>query len=88
MPIRRAVAMGLASGPIRRLTRVLADPRASWALFAAAFWIWHVPALYDLALRADAWHHVEYACFFASGLLFWRPVILPCRPGLPGRGER
>ena len=76
-PIRRAVARALASGAIRRLTDVLADPRVSWALFVAAFWTWHVPALYDLALRNDAWHHVEHACFFASGVLFWRPVILP-----------
>jgi cytochrome c oxidase assembly factor CtaG len=76
-PIRRAVAIGLASRPMRRLTRVLVDPRVSWMLFIAAFWIWHIPALYDLALRADAWHHVEHGCFFAAGVLFWRPVILP-----------
>ena len=76
-PIRRAVAIGLASRPMRRLTRMLVDPRVSWMLFIAAFWIWHIPALYDLALRAEAWHHVEHACFFAGGMLFWRPVILP-----------
>jgi cytochrome c oxidase assembly factor CtaG len=76
-PIRRAVAIGLASRPMRRLTRVLTDPRVSWALFIAAFWTWHIPALYDLALRADGWHHVEHACFFAAGMLFWWPVILP-----------
>ena len=62
----------------RRLTGVLADPRVELgASLSLAFWTWHVPALYDLALRADLWHHVEHACFFASGLLFWRPVILP-----------
>jgi cytochrome c oxidase assembly factor CtaG len=84
-PIRHAVAVGLASRPMRRLTRVLTDPRVGWALFIAAFWTWHIPALYDLALRADAWHHVEHACFFASGMLFWRPVILPwpSRPSWP-----
>jgi cytochrome c oxidase assembly factor CtaG len=76
-PIRRAVAIGLASRAMRRPTRVLTDPRVSWALFVAAFWVWHVPALYDLALRSHAWHHAEHACFFVSGLLFWRPVILP-----------
>jgi cytochrome c oxidase assembly factor CtaG len=76
-PIRRAVARALASRVIRRLTEVLADPRVSWALFVAAFWTWHVPALYDLALRDDTWHHVEHACFFAAGMLFWRPVIMP-----------
>jgi len=76
-PARRAVAVGLASRPLRALTGVLADPRVSWAAFIIAFWTWHVPALYDLALRDDVWHHVEHACFFVTGLLFWRLVILP-----------
>src|SRR5262249_42259090 len=76
-PTRRRVAGGLASGPVRALTRALADSRVSWALFAAAFWAWHVPALYDMALREDAWHHVEHACFLLTALVFWRPIILP-----------
>ena len=32
---------------------------------------------YDLALRSDPWHHAEHACFFLTGLAFWRPIILP-----------
>jgi len=74
-PARRAVAVGLATRPMRWLTRVLADPRVAWLAFIAAFWLWHLPAPYDLALRSDAWHHVEHACFFLSACLFWRPVI-------------
>ncbi len=84
-PIRRTVAIGLASSPIRRLTRVLSAPGVSWAAFIIAFWAWHVPALYDLALRSDFWHHVEHACLFATALLFWRLVILswPARSPWP-----
>jgi cytochrome c oxidase assembly factor CtaG len=37
----------------------------------------HTPALYELALRSHAWHHVEHACFVGAGLLFWWPVIQP-----------
>lgn len=81
--LRRSVAIGLASTPVRQLTRALADPRVSWAAFVVAFWAWHVPALFDLALRSDSWHHVEHACFFATALLFWRPVISPW----PGRSS-
>ena len=35
--------------------------------------------------RSDAWHHVEHACFFATAMLFWRPVILawPARSPWP-----
>jgi len=74
-PARQVVAEALATGPMRWLTRLVADPRVAWVSFIAAFWIWHVPALYDLALRSEAWHHVEHACFFLSGCAFWRPVI-------------
>jgi cytochrome c oxidase assembly factor CtaG len=74
-PARRAIAAGLAARPLRPLLRALGDPRAAWLLFIAAFWLWHVPALYELALRSDVWHHVEHACFFATALGFWRPVI-------------
>ena len=76
-PIRRWVAVALASRLGRCLARVLASPGVSGAAFFIAFWTWHVPALYDLALRSDLWHHVEHACFFATAMLFWRPVILP-----------
>lgn len=58
--------------PIQRLLR----PEVGWIAFALAFWAWHTPALYDLALESDVWHHVEHACFLVSALLFWRPVIL------------
>jgi cytochrome c oxidase assembly factor CtaG len=42
-----------------------------------SLWAWHAPALFELALRSHAWHHVEHACFFGGGLLFWWPVIQP-----------
>ena len=57
----------------------------SWVAFVLAFWVWHLPALYDLALRADGRHHVEHACFFVTAGLFWRPVLLlwPARSAWP-----
>jgi polyferredoxin len=44
--------------------------------------LWHVPKLYELALSSPAWHSVQHACFFWSGVLFWWPVIQP-GPGKP-----
>jgi len=76
-PLRRVVARWLGTPALRRLASVLAHPALGWTAFVIAFWAWHVPALYDLALRSEAWHHVEHATFFATALLFWRPVILP-----------
>jgi cytochrome c oxidase assembly factor CtaG len=76
-PLRRVVARALGTAPVRRLARALAHPALGWTAFIVAFWSWHVPALYDLALRSEAWHHIEHASFFATALLFWRPVIRP-----------
>jgi len=70
---------------VRRLLAVLTHPATSWLAFAAAFWIWHLPAVYELALASDSWHHVEHLCFFVAAMLFWRPVILawPARSPWP-----
>jgi cytochrome c oxidase assembly factor CtaG len=35
--------------------------------------VWHIPALYELGLRSQAWHEVQHACFFSAGILFWWP---------------
>jgi cytochrome c oxidase assembly factor CtaG len=68
-----------------RLVQWILHPIVGWVGFALSFWIWHVPALYDLTLEADAWHHVEHASFLGTALLFWRPVILawPARMSWP-----
>ena len=73
--IRRLAAAALASRPLRAAARVIAHPAFGWISFALAFWIWHTAPLYQLALRSHAWHHVEHACFVATAMLFWRPVI-------------
>src|SRR5439155_1211167 len=62
--IRRAVAAGLAAPSVRRSAGVIAHPAFGWVSFTAAFWAWHTPRLYELALRSHAWHHLEHACFF------------------------
>ena len=82
---RRGAAMILAAPAVRRFLTFLTHPAVSWIAFVIAFWAWHVPALYELALREDTWHHVEHLCFFVAALLFWRPVILswPARSSWP-----
>jgi cytochrome c oxidase assembly factor CtaG len=73
----RRVVLALTNGPTgRALTRWILHPGVGWTAFALSFWVWHAPALYDLALESHLWHHVEHACFLGSALLFWRPVIL------------
>jgi putative membrane protein len=75
--IRGAVGQFLCWPPAQRLGRVLTDPAVCWLAATVALIAWHIPAAFELALRSDAWHEVEHACFFATSLLFWWPVIQP-----------
>jgi putative membrane protein len=38
---------------------------------------WHVPAVFELALRSHYWHEFEHASFFLAGIVFWWPVVQP-----------
>jgi cytochrome c oxidase assembly factor CtaG len=60
----------------------LTSPIPAFLIFAASTLLWHVPFMYELALSSAAWHGVQHACFFWSGVLFWWPVIQP-GPGKP-----
>jgi putative membrane protein len=63
--------------PVQELGRTLAHPGVCWLVAMVALIGWHVPAVFQLALRSDVWHEVEHTCFFTTGLLFWWPVIQP-----------
>jgi putative membrane protein len=64
----------LAVGWIARL-RVLAHPFVALPLWAANLFLWHLPPLYEAALRWEAVHALEHVLFFACGVLMWAPVV-------------
>ena len=74
---RGALGPFLAAAEVRALGRALAQPLVALLAFVATTWIWHLPALYELALRSSAWHAFEHACFLVTALLFWWPVVAP-----------
>src|SRR6185503_474153 len=84
---RSLVAPLLRWRSLRDAAHALAHPLAALFLSSVIFWSWHVPALYQLALRVPAIHVVEHASFVAGGLLFWYPVVQPwpSRPRWPSR---
>jgi cytochrome c oxidase assembly factor CtaG len=75
--IRAAVGPILHWPPAKWLGRVLTDPAVCWIAASTALIAWHIPAAFELALRSDSWHKMEHACFFATSLMFWWPVIQP-----------
>jgi cytochrome c oxidase assembly factor CtaG/ferredoxin len=90
LPLLRGLPKGLVKeglGPfltwkaLKRVGWFLTNPAFTLFAFAASTILWHLPFFYELALRSSAWHELQHACFFWTGILFWWPVI---QPG-PGR---
>jgi len=67
---RRLMSLERALGP-------LASPWTGIALWLGLMYLWHVPAMYDAALRDPLVHVVEHASFFTAGLAVWWPLISP-----------
>ena len=77
----RTPLAGVAKAPLlRRPWGIATDPLGAWTLHAVALWTWHVPALFEAALRDPVIHALQHACFLATALLFWWAVF--------GRGAR
>jgi cytochrome c oxidase assembly factor CtaG len=76
-----ALLAGL-TGPILRPAlarlyrlRFLANPLVALPLWALNLYLWHLPFLYDAAVRHDSVHALEHLCFFAGGTIMWLPVL-------------
>ena len=69
--------LGLPAGlTLPRPLKNLTHPLVALPLWLGTYFAWHVPAAYDAALRHQtSLIHVEHACYFAAGLLFWWPAL-------------
>lgn len=76
------VALG---SPSLRRRSLLVAPLVAVPVWAADLWVWHVPFLYDAALRHPALHAAEHSAFFACGLLVWTALL---RSAATGAGAR
>lgn len=57
------------------VSRPFRSPAVVWILFIGSFSLWHIPALYDLALEQTPVHVAEHLVFLGTALLFWAQVI-------------
>jgi putative membrane protein len=44
---------------------------AAWLLSTATLWAWHLPVLYEAAVRSPALHALEHVAFLATAGAFW-----------------
>ena len=73
----RAVARVMRTRIVRACCHALADPRVCWSVAVMVFVAWHVPAIFRIGMSSHAWRVVEQTSFFASGLMFWWPIVQP-----------
>lgn len=69
--------LGLPKGPRRA-------PGRGWQ--AAVLWAWHVPGLYQAALRHPLAHGLEHLSLAGTALLFWWSALWPSRRAGPNYG--
>jgi cytochrome c oxidase assembly factor CtaG len=81
--------LGLTKGLLRPVTRrvhalerragVFAHPAFAAFAYVAMMWTWHIPTMYDLALRHTVIHGIEHISFAAAGTLYWWHLLSPIR---------
>jgi putative membrane protein len=54
-----------------RSARLITHPLVALPLHGLVLWLWHLPALFELALRNEAVHALQHLGFFGSAALFF-----------------
>jgi cytochrome c oxidase assembly factor CtaG len=67
---------------IERAAGPFGHPAFGVVAYVGAMWLWHIPALYDAALRHGGVHVLEHLSFGAAGLLYWWHLLSPIRSRL------
>ncbi len=72
----------LRSPRLAALLRVLTRPGLCLTVFGVVLGVWHLPPLYDAAIRNEHIHIMEHLMFLAAAVMMWWPVMSPL-PELP-----
>ena len=67
---------------IMAVARVATRPLMAAIIFSVPIVIWHVPVLYEAALRHHNLHIVQHLVFLSTAVIMWWPVLSPI-PELP-----
>ena len=75
---RRTVGAVLRTGaPARRAVRALTWMPVAGLLYVVTLSAWHVPTAYQASLGNPWLHDLQHLSFFATGILFWWPIVNP-----------
>ncbi len=82
--LRRGIGAVVTSRAATGLWAHATEAFTATALQAAALWLWHAPALFDLALAHAGWHAAQHFTFLATALLFWTAMLRRGTAANPG----
>ena len=68
-------------GPAGRVLATLTSPWVALPLWAAATWIWAIPAVFDYSAAHPLVHAIEHATLFYTGLAMWWLIVDPLPSG-------
>jgi cytochrome c oxidase assembly factor CtaG len=69
--------------------RIFAHPVVAVLAWGINFYLWHLPVLYQAALRHDAVHALQHATFLGFGIAVWMGLLGPLpKPQWFGNGAR
>lgn len=60
---------------VHAVLRVMTRAPVAAVVFVLVLTFWHVPAIYDYALRTRIVHVAQHLMFFAAALLMWWPLL-------------
>lgn len=69
--------------------RVFTHPLVALPAWILSFYVWHLPVLYQAALRHDLLHGLQHACFLFFGIAMWMALLGPLpKPAWFGNAAR
>jgi putative membrane protein len=60
---------------LRPVGRFFTYPVVAGIIYVMTQSLWHIPALYDLALQDRFVHVMEHVTFFSCAILYWWPIV-------------
>ena len=72
---RGRVAALLQFDSMGRVWQTLTMPLVAWILHGATLWLWHTPALYEVAVRHEGIHALQHATFIGTSVFFWWGLV-------------
>lgn len=64
---------------IQPVLKKLLHPIVGCLAFGVTFSIWHVPFLYEMALKDQMVHNLEHFSFLITALMMWWPILTPVK---------